>query len=299
MNCYSNKINIENADKLKKFFEEDWAVLVPVQNALWRYKKSDYSATLYNTGKLLVQGASIDSLVSKIEDIVGLNISIQNKLFDQNHTSDFSLPPKERIGVDESGKGDFFGPLVISSVMVDENSSEILVKSGIKDCKKIDDKNITRLAAIIKNNCTFSVVTISPAKYNELYSKLKNLNYLLAWGHARAIENILEKKDCKYALSDKFGDEKLIKNALLKLGKSIHLEQRCKAESDIAVAAASILAREQFLKWISEMSVKYGVSIPKGASEKVILAAEEIKDKFSKDELKNLVKTHFKTFSQI
>ena len=299
MNCYSNKINIENADKLKKFFEEDGAVSVPVQNALWRYKKSDYSAIFYNTGKLLIQGANIDNLVNKVENILGQKVGLQNKLFEQIAAFDSVLPLTERIGVDESGKGDFFGPLVIASVMVDDKSSDILNKSGIKDCKKVNDKNICKLAAVIKNNCTFSVVTISPAKYNELYSKLKNLNYLLAWGHARAIENILEKKDCKYALSDKFGDEKLIKNALMKLGKNIHLEQRCKAESDIAVAAASILAREQFLKWINDVSLKYGVNIPKGASEKVLLVAKEIKDKFSKDELKSLVKTHFKTFSQI
>ena len=98
--------------------------------------------------------------------------------------------PLKHIGSDESGKGDFFGPLVIAGVLVDESNIEVLQKAGIKDCKKVDDKNINKLAAIIKNNCTFSVITINPAKYNELYAKLKNLNLLLAWGHARAIENI-------------------------------------------------------------------------------------------------------------
>ena len=106
----------------------------------------------------------------------------------------------------------------------------------------------------MKNNCVFSIVTINPAKYNELYTKFGNLNKLLAWGHARTIENILEKADCEYALSDKFGDEKLIKNALMGKGQNIKLEQRCKAESDIAVAAASILAREQFLKIMADFS---------------------------------------------
>ena len=165
--------------------------------------------------------------------------------------------------------------------------------------KKVDDKNISRLAAVIKNNCVFSVITINPLKYNELYAKMNNLNRLLAWGHARAIENILEKKDCDYALSDKFGDEKLIQNALLQKGKKLHLEQRCKAEADIAVAAASIIAREQFLKGMKELSLRYGVNIPKGASSQVLETAKIIAQKFSKAELKNAAKIHFKTYSQL
>ena len=183
--------------------------------------------------------------------------------------------------------------------MVDENNIEILKKAGVKDCKKVEDKNINKLAAIIKNNCVFSVITINPQKYNELYSKLNNLNLLLAWGHARAIENVLEKKECSYALSDKFGDDKLIQNALMKRGKTIQLEQKCKAESDIAVAAASILARAQFLAGISELSVKYGLEIPRGASEKVLEVAKAISKKYSKEELKNTSKIHFKTYTQI
>ena len=163
----------------------------------------------------------------------------------------------------------------------------------------VDDKNINKLAALIKNNCVFSVVTINPTKYNELYKKFNNLNRLLAWGHARAIENILEKAECSYALSDKFGDEKLIQNALLEKGRNIKLEQRCKAESDIAVAAASIIARAQFLSIISQLSQKYGIILPKGASDKVIQTAKEIKQKYSKEELMNVSKTHFKTYSQI
>ena len=297
MNCYTQKFDINIQKKLKDFFEKDGAVISDLQNAIFRAKKSEYAATFYNTGKLLIQGSEISEIVKKLENFLGI---IQNITENTKSTqSDTINVPISHIGVDESGKGDFFGPLVIAGVLVDETNTELLVKAGIKDCKKIEDKNINKLAAVIKNNCIFSVVTINPAKYNELYEKLKNLNCLLAWGHARVIENILEKKECNYALSDKFGDENLIKNALLKKGKKITLEQRCKAESDIAVAAASILARAQFLYGLSEISKKYGVDIPKGVSEKVINTARTIKDKYSKDELKNAVKAHFKTFEKI
>ncbi len=294
MNCYSQKVDKTIEPELKSFFLENGAVITPVQNALWRAKTPKYTATFYNTGKFLIQGADVSDIVSQLENILG---SVSNTST-ASTIADLDIPACH-IGSDESGKGDFFGPLVIAAVLVDRDNTKLLTESGIKDCKKIDDKNIARLASVIKNNCTFSVVTINPLKYNELYSKMNNLNQLLAWGHARAIENILEKKECSYALSDKFGDEKLIKNALMKKGKNIHLEQRCKAEADIAVAAASILAREQFLKRMSELSKKYGCEIPKGASSYVLETAKNIAAQFSKDELKNAVKTHFKTYSQI
>lgn len=294
MNYYSNKFEKSLEGKLKNFFIEDGAEISLQQNAMWRARTAKYSAIFYNTGKFLIQGSDVSDIAKKVEAFIGIPVS--SSINDNNN--EFNIPLKH-IGSDESGKGDFFGPLVIAAVMVDETNIEILKKAGIKDCKKVDDKNINKMTAIIKNNCPFSVITINPAKCNELYAKLKNLNLLLAWGHARAIENILEKKECDYALSDKFGDEKLIKNALLKRGKNIHLEQRCKAESDIAVAAASILARAHFLSGLAEISVKYGVEIPKGASDKVLQTAKLISSKYSKEELKNAVKMHFKTYTQI
>ncbi len=298
MNSYSQKFDKSQESTLRSFLESHGAVFSPVQNALWRAKTSKYTATFYNTGKFLIQGSEVSDIAAKIQNLFGVNAQESEKSVNENTLSDLNIPVCH-IGSDESGKGDFFGPLVVAAVMVDDKSTKILTESGIKDCKKVDDKNISKLAAVIKNNCEFSVITINPLKYNELYNKMNNLNQLLAWGHARAIENILEKKECSYALSDKFGDEKLIKNALMKKGKNIHLEQRCKAESDIAVAAASILAREQFLKGMFEISSRYGLQVPKGASSQVLEVARIIAQKFSKDELKNAVKMHFKTYSQI
>ncbi len=293
MNHYSHKFDISMEQKLREFFEKDDAAISDQLNAIWRARTPKYSAIFYNTGKFLIQGSDVVEIAQRLEEYLGMD-----KTDFEAQQQEISTPIK-RIGVDESGKGDFFGPLVIAGVLVDETNIEILKKAGIKDCKKVDDKLINKMASIIKNNCIFSIVTINPAKYNELYEKLGNLNLLLAWGHARAIENILEKKNCDYALSDKFGDEKLIQNALMKKGKKITLEQKHKAESDIAVAAASIIARAQFLNSLSELSTKYGITIPKGASEKVIQAAKSISSKYSKDELSNTSKTHFKTYQEV
>lgn len=203
------------------------------------------------------------------------------------------------IGTDESGKGDFFGPLVIAGAMVDENASKILLGAGIKDSKKLTDKKILSLEPIIKNNTVYSIVAITNARYNELYAKIKNLNKLLAWGHARVIENILEKADCGYALSDKFGDESLIKSALMEKGKSIKLEQMVRAESDIAVAAASVLARAEFVRRIKELENKYDMVFPKGCAPQVKVAAQEFIKTYGKSGLYEVCKTHFKTYNEL
>ena len=203
------------------------------------------------------------------------------------------------IGVDESGKGDFFGPLCIAGVLVDEKTEKLFADLGIKDSKKISDKKILELEKSIRANAVHSVVAISNGRYNELYANIKNLNRLLAWGHARVIENICENNECDYALSDKFGDESLIKSALMKYGRNIELRQMVRAESDIAVAAASVLARATYVRKMAEMEKTYGIIFPKGCASQVKDAAREFISKYGKDRLKEVCKTHFKTFNEV
>ena len=203
------------------------------------------------------------------------------------------------IGVDESGKGDFFGPLCIAGVLVNEKSEKLFTELGIKDSKKISDKKILELEKAIKANAVHSVVAISNGRYNELYANIKNLNKLLAWGHARVIENICENNECDYALSDQFGDESLIKSALMKYGRNIELRQMVRAESDIAVAAASILARATYVRKMAEMEQNYGVNFPKGCAQQVKDAAKEFIAKYGKSRLSEVCKTHFKTYNEV
>lgn len=203
------------------------------------------------------------------------------------------------IGTDESGKGDFFGPLVIAGVLADEKTAQYFLDLGIKDSKKLTDKKMLTLATEIKKVAPHSIIAISNSKYNELYNNMRNLNKLLAWGHARAIENVLEKQHCEYALSDKFGDESLIKSALMKNGRSIRLEQMCKAESDIAVAAASVLARATFVQKLQDMENTYGLKFQKGCSGLVKDGAKLFIEKYGKERLKEVCKAHFKTYNEV
>src|SRR5438045_1409633 len=151
------------------------------------------------------------------------------------------------FGVDESGKGDFFGPLVIAGVFVDRNTARQMLDLGVQDSKRIgSDARIHASAKAIRWIARegTEVVAIAPARYNELYKKFGNLNSLLGWGHARVIENLLARRpDCPRSLSDQFADARVIENALFRHGQKIRIEQRQRADSDIAVAAASVLAR--------------------------------------------------------
>lgn len=201
----------------------------------------------------------------------------------------------ERIGIDESGKGDYFGPLVIAAVFVDATTQGELALMQVRDSKKISDGRILEMAPDIKTICPHSVIAIGPHKYNELYAKIKNLNRLLAWGHAKALENLLERVSCERAISDQFGDERLILNALQEKGQKIVLEQRTKAESDLAVAAASIVARAEFLLRLKRLSEEIGTTLPKGASPAVELAGKMIVKKYGQERLGTVAKLHFKT----
>jgi ribonuclease HIII len=207
--------------------------------------------------------------------------------------------PTGWIGTDESGKGDYFGPLVVAGVYLEDNLLHQLRQLNVRDSKKISDGVIRDLDFRLRSICRYSVVVIGPEKYNLLYSRMKNLNRILAWGHARVIENILLQVDASRALSDQFGDENYIKNALMKLGKKIRLEQRPGAESDLAVAAASILARAEFLNRLDGLSRECGMVLPKGASSQTEEVARKLVEKLGKENLEKYVKMHFRNTAKV
>ena len=147
--------------------------------------------------------------------------------------------------------------------------------------------------------CPHSVIAIGPAKYNELYEKFRNLNKLLAWGHARAIENVLEIRPCKLVISDQFADPAGLKRQLFEKGQTIELQSMVRAESDIAVAAASILARAEFLRRLERLGEEIHISLPKGASSQVVEAGKRVYRELGRDGLTKVAKMHFKTSAQV
>ena len=296
---FTFKIDSAQAAKLRAILEEKGFTFREVPYTIYGAQKLKLTVNAYTSGKLLVQGRGAKEFV---EFTLEPEILGEAKLgYDEIHHPEMFQP---HLGIDESGKGDFFGPLVIAGVFVDGDLPRKLLDLGVKDSKQItSDQKALDLADAIKDLITldrFNVIVISPEKYNALYVKFRNLNSLLAWGHATVIENLLTRwPNCPRALSDKFAHESLIKRALKEHGKKIILEQRTKAESDIAVAAASILARAAFLERLDSLGKNLGVTLPKGASAQVKTAAREIAAKSGPDVLKSVCKFHFKTYQEV
>ncbi len=203
------------------------------------------------------------------------------------------------IGVDESGKGDFFGPLVIGGVIVSKDSLPLIERLGIRDSKKIADGKILTIAEQIKKHFPCNVVAITPSRYNELYAKIRNLNKLLGWGHARVIENLLADHQVPAAISDKFGNDRFINDSLLENGRKIKMIQKVRGESHPAVAAASILARAGFITAIADLEKQFGVRLPKGASRIVDDAGRNLIASGGEDILEKVAKLHFKNYQKI
>lgn len=254
-----NEQNLIVGELAKKNYES-----ATVPHTLVAASQQGCRINLYKSGKLLVQGKGAKEWVEFVLEPTILKrvvIGYEQELDPQ------SFQP--HMGIDESGKGDYFGPLVIASAYTNSERVHQLKEIGVQDSKKIQsDRKILVLAKEIRKvlNDEFALITIGPKAYNRMYKKIGNVNKILAWGHARAIENLLDKVPaCPRALSDKFGPSSRIENALMEKGAKIKLEQRTKAESDPAVAAASILARAGFVMALKQLEKKQGLTLPKGA----------------------------------
>lgn len=203
------------------------------------------------------------------------------------------------IGVDESGKGDFFGPLVIASFLATDNDREKLEDLGVRDGKKISENRLLDIDERIKYFYPHNIVVIDPEIYNKRYKKIKNLNKLLAEGHAEAITSVLEENSADKIIVDQFGKPELIENALCSKGCKIELHQRFRGEEIIQVAAASILARAAFIREMDKLSKLYDTKIPRGAAAIVDLAGQKLVERYGIKILNKVSKTHFKNYGRV
>lgn len=296
---YTKPLTTEQAAKLKEVLKENGFEFETKPYCLYAGTRPGVNVLVYEKGpKVVVQGKGTEDFVTmKLEPLVLGRAELGYE--EVNHPERF----QPHIGVDESGKGDFFGPLVIAGVYVDAGVARHLMDAGVMDSKRISsDAKIGTLAREIRSmpGVAFEVIAIGPEKYNQLYEKFGNLNRLLAWGHATVIENLLMKRpDCPQAVSDQFANPAVLQRALKEKGRGIELVQRTKAESDPAVAAASILARERFVTWLKETGERVGVELPKGVSEAVKQNAKTIVNRLGEEALAKVAKMHFRTSAEV
>lgn len=280
-------------------------------------------AKQFTNGTLYLE-ASTDDLLSQMTGLLGAQgqtaippkVAKQTSLLDGATVKTTSKPEKSSglldvkgtyIGTDESGKGDYFGPLVVAGVLVSDQTAAILTELGVMDSKKLNEAKIEaayRDILRVVGEEAISVVEMGPAKYNQLYEKFKtngkNLNHLLAWGHATGIENLLGNfPDCRQAIADQFGNERYILSQLKEKGKGIDLRQTPRAEANVGVAAASIVARYRFTRKLRQLSARFGVDLPLGAGPQVKVKARQFVEKHGRTALAEVAKLHFKTTEEL
>ena len=202
----------------------------------------------------------------------------------------------DHSGIDESGKGDYFGALAVSGVYLPLDRVEEVKSWGVRDSKNIADSVVLRIAAMIEDRLIHHSIVYDPPRYNELYASFNNLNKLLASAHAQVIAALLDKTDCVKVISDKFASSSALIPSYLPSGCRPQLLQITKAERDCAVACASIVARANFLRSLQRLSSAHGFKFPKGASNQVKAQARQLHQRFGARMLTQVAKTHFKMF---
>lgn len=295
------KLNNEQIALLADLLREQAWDFTTQAYAHWKAKKGNVSIVAYCSGKVTVQGKGTDEVVEFI--LEPHHLGCEPTLRGEAEVASSKDVIEPHIGIDESGKGDYFGPLIIAACYVDQSMADKLKEIGVTDSKLIkNDKKIVAIAEKIKTIVAyqFSVIVIGNPTYNQLYERCQNLNRLLAWGHARALENVLEKvPSCPKAISDQFGSKGTVSRALMERGRRIVLEEHPRAEADIAVAAASILARAEFVLRMGKLAELAGFELPKGAGGHVEKCAIKLGQALGEEALGNYVKLHFKTTDSV
>jgi ribonuclease HIII len=293
------KLNDEQAARLQSWLEASGFKPRDVPYARFAGEGDKVNVVFYQSGKLVVQGRGTQEFV---EFVLEPEILQQARLGYETVLNPDLLAP--RLGVDESGKGDFFGPLCVAGVYVNESVVRAWQDRGIRDSKNISsDRKMAELAKVIRETpgCVSTAVPIGNDAYNRLHRSMGSVNAVLAWGHARVIENLMGQRHRMTplpvkAISDQFAASKAtVANALMAMGREIELVQRHKAEEDLAVAAASILARDEFVTRLAKLEKEFGMALPKGASAAVDAAAKEFIARHGADQLPKVAKMHFRT----
>jgi len=239
--------------------------------------------------KTILQGNESSEIYKRIQNFVS---SQQPISFPELNSK---IEKHSYIGTDESGKGDLFGPLVVAGFHFDKELETELRAAGVRDSKELTESKIISTAEfLIKNfRARISIVILKPTDYNVIYPKYNNLNKMLVELHGKVISNLSKKSGCREAIIDKFA--KAQRFDTINPNSKLKIELHEKGERFAGVAAASIIARYNFIKWFAEN--KFGnVILPKGSSNETIRFAKKILEEYNPDDLKNFAKLHFKTF---
>lgn len=288
---------VSRADELARRLEASGARLEGAPHARFRARGTGFIATLYSSGKLVVQGDRPESFAEQFLEGTDATL-VARESAASSASSSAATSRFERIalvGSDECGKGDYFGPLVVAAVRLAPGQAAELRRGGIADSKLVSDTSALRLGGALRAHCAHAIEVLEPPAYNESHARVRNLNPMLAELHSRALRRLVQPKDC--VLIDQFAPEALMRRTLADL--DIELVQMPRAEREMAVAAASILARETFLTSLARLSDEYAVDLHKGAGAPTDQAARRFVELHGFVKLGLVAKLHFKNTSKL
>lgn len=290
-NSYTLKLSSEQMDKLGNALEGRGWPTRTVQYARFAFDGELVKVVAYESGKIVVQGRNTEDFVANIlepevtgEFLLGYE-EVNNPEWFEPHA-----------GLDESGKGDLFGPVVTACVVGDGEMVRSWMEAGIRDSKTITDGAIMKMAKQIKatRGVVVKVAYTNMLKYNELYLKFdSNLNKFLAWLHGRSLNDALKEKMPAWGLLDQFTKQPLVQKYVE--GIDFDLQMRTKAEEDPVVAAASIIARATWLQQMKRLEEISGEKLPKGSGAQAKEKARQIYERLGEGRMGEFCKLHFKT----
>jgi ribonuclease HIII len=288
---YTLKLKSDQLDKLGQALSSRGWPTREIQYARHAFDGDQVKVVAYESGKLVVQGRGTEDFVTNI-----LEPEVTGEVllgYEEVNNPEWFEP---HAGLDESGKGDLFGPVVTACVIADGDMVRSWMEAGIRDSKTITDGVILKMAKQIASTKGVVVKTAFTGmlKYNELYGKFgDNLNKLLAWLHGRALNDALELRKPEWGLLDQFTKQPLVQKYVE--GTGFDLQMRTKAEEDPVVAAASIIARATWLEQMKKLEEHAGCSIPKGSGTQAKEVASKLFEKFGEARMGEFCKLHFKT----
>jgi ribonuclease HIII len=295
VSLYTEKLPPEQMEKLRLVCERKYWEPYDVAYAQFAFKGPKLNLVAYTSGKVVIQGKGTEEFITDVlePEVTGV----------AKFGYDEVLRPEwfeSHAGLDESGKGDFFGPVVSACVIADKPAIDAWRSAGIRDSKKVGDAQIVKLDKMIRetNGAVARTMFCGMAKYNELMGRPRaNLNLLLAWQHAKALEEALEQKYVPWGMLDQFSKQPLVQRYFKR--EDFDLRMQTKAEEDPVVAAASVVARAEYVRQMQKLSDRFGENLLKGASAQVREQGVKIIEKFGPQALKDFAKLHFRTAHEV
>ncbi|WP_404427048.1 ribonuclease HIII [Ureibacillus chungkukjangi] len=297
-------LSTDQQNKVKSYYASS-AVERKAPGVIFAAKLPDTAITVYKSGKVMFQGSGATREASRWGEVKETS-SNSSTATDSNKiikTKGDILPEKfatlSVLGSDETGTGDYFGPITVAAVYVPKEKIELIYELGVKDSKMLTDQIMLKIAPDVMAVCPHSILTLRNDKYNAIQAKGYSQGKIKAMLHNQALKHVLTKiepETPEYILIDQFAERNIYYNHI-KNEKAIVRENvlfSTKAEQlHVAVAAASILARYAFLKEMDKLSKTVGMNLQKGASGKVDEMAARIWLKHGEETLKSISKWHF------